>query len=529
MGGSNNRFRGRRVVAVLGAVTLSLLGAVGGASSASAAAGTIDFDAEGSILIHKHEHGASGQGKPSGGTLDSPGVAGVRFTAYEITSLPLDDSASWVTLRTLAVPADACDGTPSLAGQTVDTANGSTSSLTNGDGEASIGGLPVAAYLLCETTTPPTVIDKAQPFVVTIPYPNESGTASESWLYDVNVYPKNGVGSVSKTVIPQADLGLGATASFEVTTDIPTIASGANFTHYWVQDPMDSRLTPLSAPLSPVTSVTVGGVGVPTSSGYYTASVSAGNVVTLEFTSSGLAWLKSQGGKKLVTTFAATVDELGNGVFNNNAFFSAATRVGSVPSDPADPVDPSDPEYPGGSQTESVVTQNWGDLAVHKVDFGSRSTGLEGAVFEVYAAQNPYAATCNSTAYTGDPISVNSLDAFPTDENGLLHIEGLFVSDNKNDPGRGATQRCYVLKEIAAPAGFILPEDGTELRAVAVRTGVTNTATAYDDTITNTREDGLVLPMTGSNGIVALSVAGTALIATGLVLAFLARRRRQTA
>jgi fimbrial isopeptide formation D2 family protein/LPXTG-motif cell wall-anchored protein len=527
MGGSNNRFRGRRVVAVLGAVTLSLLGAVGGASSASAAAGNIDFDAKGSIIIHKHVHQDGEEGAPAGGNLDSPGVAGVRFTAYPLPWLPLNDSASWTALRTLSVPADACDGTPSLAGHDLDPSTGRLSSVTLASGRATIEELPVAAYLLCETTTPSTVIDKAQPFVVTIPYPNESGTASESWLYDVNVYPKNGVGSVSKTVVPQADLGLGATASFEVTTDIPTIASGANFTHYWVQDPMDSRLTPLSAPLSPVTSVTVGGTAVPI--GYYTASVSPGNVVTLEFTSSGLAWLKSQGGKKLVTTFAATVDELGNGVFNNNAFFSAATRVGSVPSDPADPVDPSDPEYPGGSQTESVVTQNWGDLAVHKVDFGSRSTGLEGAVFEVYAAQNPYAANCNSTAYTGDPISVNSLDAFPTDENGLLHIEGLFVSDNKNDPGRSATQRCYVLKEIAAPAGFILPEDGTELRAVAVRTGVTNTATAYDDTITNTREDGLVLPMTGSNGIVALSVAGTALIATGLVLAFLARRRRQTA
>nr|WP_300151338.1 SpaH/EbpB family LPXTG-anchored major pilin [Propionicimonas sp.] len=525
MGGSNNRSRSRRVVAVLGAVTLSLLSAVGAASSASAADGNIDFDAEGSIIIHKHVHQAGEQGTPGGGDLDSPGVAGVRFTAYEITSLPLDDSASWVTLRTLAIPADACEGTPSLAGQTVDTANGRPSSLTLSSGRATIENLPVAAYLLCETTTPSTVVDKAQPFVVTIPYSNESGTATENWLYDVNVYPKNGVGTVSKTVSLQTVLGLGATASFPVTTDIPTIADGANFTHYWVQDPMDSRLTPLTP--SPVTSVTVGGVDVP--SGYYTTSVSAGNVVTLEFTSTGLAWLSTQGGRRLVTTFAATVDELGNGVFNNSAFLSAATRVGSVPSDPADPVDPSDPSYPGGSQTESVVTQNWGDLAIHKVDAGSLNTGLEGAAFEVYAAQNPYAATCNSTAYTGDPISVSGFDVFTTDENGLLHIGGLFVSDNQNSPGLSATQRCYVLREIAAPAGFILPEDGSEFRAVAVRTGVTDTAAAYDDTVRNYREAGLVLPMTGSNGIVALSVAGAALIATGLVLAFLARRRRQTA
>lgn len=516
MGGSNKRFRGRRVAAVLGAITLGLVGAVGAAAPATADSGNIDFTERGSIIIHKHAHQSGQTGSPAGGNLTSPGVENVGFTAYPITSLPLNDADSWITLRTFTstgtgVPVDACTG-PTLGGESFGAPV--VSGLTDSNGRVDMTNLPVAAYLLCETTTPSSVVDKAQPFVVTIPY-----SYNESWLYNVNVYPKNGVATVSKSLDPQTELGLGATASFPVTTDIPAIAGNANFTHYWVQDPMDSRLTNAT-----VTSVTVDGVAVDTSY-YLTPTTNSSNLVTLEFTPAGLAWLKGQGGKKLVTTFTGTVSSVGSGAISNSAFFSADTAVGAVPSDPIDPIDPSNPAYPGVESAD--VTQNWGDLAVQKVDAGATGTGVEGAVFEVYAAADPYAATCNSTATTGNAISVNTLSVFPSGTNGLVHIPGLFVSDDVNDPGNGATQRCYVLKEIVAPAGFILPAD--PFRAVTVKTGVTDTAVAYDATILNTREVGVVLPMTGSNGIVALSVAGTVLIATGLTLAFLARRRRQTA
>ncbi len=513
MRGSNIRFRGRRVLVALGALTLGLAGAVGAAAPASADAGNIDFDKLGSIIIHKHVHQSGQTGSADGGDLTSPAVENVGFTAYPISSLPLDDADSWTTLSTLSVPADACDGTPSLAGETLGT--GVDSPLTNAQGRATIADLPVAAYLVCETTTPSTVVDKAQPFVVTIPY-----SFNESWLYDVNVYPKNGIATVTKTVAEQTALGLGATASFPVTTDIATIADNANFTHYWVQDPMDARLSGAT-----VLSVTVDGTAVDGS--YYNVSTNASNLVTLEFTSAGLAWLKSQGGMQVVTTFTGTVATLGDGVMTNTASFSAATAVGAVPGTPDSPVDPSDPAYPG-TQSGSV-TQNWGDVAVHKVDAGSTSTGLAGAVFEVFAAADPYADDCTSTTTAGSAISVNGATQFTSDANGLLEVAGLFVSDSEN-PTIDADHRCYVLREVAAPAGFITPQDAAALTAVSVTTGATDTGVAYDATVTNTREQGLTLPMTGSSGTIALTVAGVALVAAGLVLALLARKRsRRTA
>jgi fimbrial isopeptide formation D2 family protein/LPXTG-motif cell wall-anchored protein len=512
MRGNNNRFRGRRVLAVLGAVSLGLVGAVAAAAPASADSGNIDFAKLGSIIIHKHVHQSGQTGSAAGGNLTSPGVENVRFTAYPIASLPLTDAASWTTLRTLTAPPTACD-TPSLAGQTL--GSGVVSPLTDSNGRATISSLPVAAYLLCETTTPSTVVDKAQPFIVTIPY-----SYNESWLYNVNVYPKNGVATVSKSVSQQTSLGLGATASFPVTTDIPTIADNANFTHYWVQDPMDARLTGAT-----VATVTVDGTAVPST--YYSVATNGSNLVTLQFTNAGLTWLKSQGGKSVVTTFTGTVSSVGSGVINNTASFSAATRVGSVPTTPDTPVDPGNPNYPGSHS--GAVTQRWGDLAVQKVDVGSPSTGLAGAVFEVYAAAAPYADTCTSTTITGSAISVNGATQFTSGSNGLLAIAGLFVSDSKNATV-DADHRCYVLKEVAAPAGFITPQDAAALTAVSVKAGLTDTGVAYDTTITNTREQGVVLPMTGSSGIVVLSVAGLALIAAGAVLALLARKRsRQTA
>ena len=525
MGGSINRFRGRRLAAVLGAVTLSLAGVAGTATTASAADdyGNIKPDKQGSILIHKHAYQSTTTvtATPDGTTnIPSAAVSGVTFTAYKITAIDLTVAAGWTATTTAALTvATACDSLPTAPSGTT-----SAGSATTGiDGQASISSLAIGAYIVCETAAPATVVDKAQPFIVTIPfsYKRATGTA-ESWLYDVDVYPKNGVANITKTVNAPTALGLGAIATYPVTTDIPTTANltastpNEVFTHYWVKDPMDARLIGVA-----VASVTVD--GSPVTSSYYTVTP-VGNVLTVRFTTDGLDWLKGKGGKQLVTTFTGTVASLGTGatagIFTNTASFSAATEPGTAAGTPDD----------AGATSASIsatATQNWGDLVIHKVDAGDSTTGLVGAVFEVYNSSDPNLATCSSITPAGDAISVNGAATFTTGTNGLVTIPGLFVSDSTNAPTSG-TQRCYVLKEITPPVGFILPVV-TPFTAVTVKTGATATTNGYNPAITNTRIQGVVLPMTGSNGIVVRSVAGLALIAAGLVLAFLARRRTQTA
>lgn len=525
--------RGHRALVAAAAVGLGLVSVLGTGGTAIAAPGAssvpsygnIDFTKTGSLIIHKHVNQTATDpvtGTPAGpDTLTTPGVAGVQFTAYPISSLDLSQQSSWTTLSTFTVPSDACTagagGTAALPGQTLGT--GIAAPLTDADGLATASNLPVAAYLVCETQSPSTVVDKAQPFVVTIPFPDTTANqgTTQGWLYDVNVYPKNGVANIKKTVTGQTDLGLGSTASFPVTTDIPAIAPNASFDHYWVTDPVDSRLANVA-----VASVTVDGAAVDPS--YYT-SVVTGNYATVSFTNAGLSWLKTQPNKQVVTTFTGTVTGLGaDGVINNTAYLDISTNVSPTP--PTNPLTPptEPPTTPPGTPSNQVTT-NWGDVKLDKVDSGDSTTGLKGATFQVFAAQNPYAADCSTAQATGSPIAVSGSSTFTSDDSGLVSIAGLFVSDSENAP-QNAAQRCYVVQEIQAPAGYVTPQGNASYTPVAVRIGSLASGT-YSATIKNEKELVPGLPLTGGQGTVLASILGGLLIAGGAGGAAISRRRKQ--
>ena len=528
----------RRVVATLGALTLGLI-SVGGAAAPAMAAdpvfGDINQGATGSIVVHKGvQQGGTAQGTPSG-TAPSGfvGLAGVQFTAYKIDSVDLTKTTDWVTLNGWATtpPTSIADGTacnalpPTVTGATVSSA-GTTSGTTPSSGLATIAGLSVGAYVVCETQSPNTVVDKAQPFIVAVPYPD---TTTGGWLYNPHVYPKNGIATMTKSVTAQAatSLGLGSAASFPVTTTVPLIASGAQFTHFWIQDPLDPGLTGGAA------TVTASGL----TTGMYTvepASVANGNTVTVIFNNGGLQWLKSHAGATITTTFTGTVSAVG--AIKNKAYLDSATAVlGAAPTptapdtapghdNPGNPNNPANPTNTNSPRTPSnEVATNWGAVKIFKVDSSTPATGLTGAVFEVYDALTPYPATASACTIdtNGNAISAGGSASFASTA-GVVTIPGLFVSDSvSNDSGF----RCYVLKEITAPLGYVRPANAyTAVAATTVAPG-----TGFNATIPNTQINGVVLPMTGSNGIVALTMAGLALIAAGLLLAILARRRKQTA
>lgn len=524
--------RRRRGLVMVGALALGLASALGTARPASAAPstpsfGNIDFTKTGSIIFHKHqEPAASTPASPDGSNdanITTPGVANVVFTAYPISSLNLQQQASWTTLSTLSVPSDACTsgtgGTPSLSGQTLGT--GLPAPATDSAGASTLGSLPLAAYLVCETSSPSTVVDKAQPFVVTVPFPDtaSNGGTTNGWLYDVNVYPKNGVATITKSITSQTTLGLGATASFPVTTDIPAIASNASFDHYNVTDPLDSRLTNPA-----VASVTVGGTAVDSS--YYTTSV-ANNYAWVSFTQAGLTWLKTQGGKQLVTTFTGTVSSLGNGVINNTAYLDISTDV--QPNPPTNPPTPptTPPTTPPGTPSNKV-NQNWGEVKINKVDAGNGTTGLQGATFQVYAAAAPNATTCSNAIASGaTPITVNGSTTFTSNASGTVDIAGLFVSDDVNAP-INATQRCYVVQETQAPAGYVTPTGSAALTAVTVVAGAATTVGAGNyPTVSNSKEIVPGLPLTGGQGTMLASILGGLLIAGGAGGAAVSRKRRK--
>lgn len=489
----------KRALAALAVSAIALLGAVGASTPAFAAPelGGIDPNASGSIIVHKHEHqtGTTPVTKNPDGSGDeilTPGIKDVTFTAYPLlkggAAIDLNDPAAWDQLADLTAGADCT----APSGYELGTAL--APAVTGDDGTATIP-TDVGVYVVCETDAPAQVVDRAAPFIVTVPYPFEG-----TWLTDVHVYPKNGVTSVSKTINAQQGLGLGSTVEFPVTVKVPALAAGRTFSSFDIADTLDSRLTPSPAANGVgvgIKSITVDGTPVTAANFGIAAS---GQTVTLSFTpAAGLDYLRSLAGKEIVVTFQATVTKLGDGVIENTAFDSVNNK----------------------KYTTNKVTTNWGDVVVKKVDAKSNAT-LAGAKFEVYAAADPYAADCTNATATGSALQVDGESEFTTQSNGQVTIPGLFVSDSENDT-KNAAQRCYVLKETAAPAGYVTPTGAAALFPVAVKTGAT---AGVDVTVENVQQKVPGLPLTGSAGALMLSVAGGALLIAAVGTGLIVSRRR---
>ncbi|WP_136313084.1 SpaH/EbpB family LPXTG-anchored major pilin [Actinomyces procaprae] len=515
---------GSRAAAALGMMALAATGLGLAATAQAADLANIDTGATGSILIHKHEAGSqSANGTPDGKTTTGGDpVEGVVFTAYRITNLDLTVQAAWDGLADVAVPADACGSdnrSPQLGSYTFDT--GTASTPTDASGETSINPLPVAAYLVCETSAPSTVKTAAAPFLVTIPFPNNAAntaSADGSWLYDVNVYPKNVVVEAPTKGVNVTANGLNTDdqVSFPVAAKVPSIADTDSFKYFVISDPLDSSLSDGN-----VASVKLNGSDVDAS--YYT--VTTGQTVSVGFNRAGLAYLKTQPNAQIEVVFTAKTGTVpSGGIIENTATLYVDTTPGDTPDEP--PVTP--PDEPG-TPTNKVVT-SWGDARVSKVD-ADNSKALQGATFQVYNAADPYATSCDNAVKVGDPIAVNGATEFASDGDGLVFIAGLFVdqkagaaTDESVAPEH--TQRCYVLVETAAPAGYVLPSDADT--PLTVTAGVT-AAADYDLSVPNTKQNVPQLPLTGANGALLMMLLGVAFVLIGVGRAFVSRSKKPAA
>ena len=534
---------GRRAAATAGVLTLAVLGLAPMAQAEDANYGDIKTNALGSLTIHKHLNGG---GEPIGFPDGSPvagraervrpeapppanpvkgaPVSGVQFTAYEINEIDLKTSEGWTKVNALtntgAIPDNACatPAQPTLPNYTFGSSR--ISGDTNGSGEAKIESLPVKAYLVCETKTPGDIVQKAKPFVVTIPYPNTVANGDGTWLYDVHVYPKNEKIEVAKTIEDQRNNGyvVGSKVRFPVSSTLPKLDDNSYYKYYQFKDTLDNRLTNVTA-----TGVTLGGSRLDEGTDYTLGT--DGQTVTVTFNQNGLSKLKGNPGQKLQAVFEGVVSEIGNGSINNTAQLISDTTYADQPPAPETP--PTNPDNP---PTTEQVTSKWGDLTIKKVDGRAiDKAGLKGAEFQIYKAKDAYADTC-STEADGQPLTINGENTFTTGEGGTINFKALFVSDSVQDAGRDnqvdAPHRCYVLVETKAPAGYVLPADAS--RAITVQAGAGATQQVVIDNVKQTVPG---LPLTGANGMLILTASGAALlmIAVGSVLVARYRERKRNA
>ncbi|MGH1547823.1 SpaH/EbpB family LPXTG-anchored major pilin [Leifsonia poae] len=509
------------------ALSLGALGAFAGGAAAMAA--PIDTNQQGTIIVHKYANPGNGDQQPDGkGTEPNTApIAGVVFEYCTIAGIDLlnGDNSGWDAINNIT----AAEKTASAAQNVSTLANYQLTGCTElpatlQDGTASSGALPLGAYFVREVSGPSNIVAPAAPFIVTLPTPKNHKVSDGEWQYDVNVYPKNTIASgPQKNVVDQPANGaaLGAPVTYQVTQLIPALATGETYNKLVLTDDLDARLTPsTSVPVTVKAGTTTFVDGTD-----YTAAW-AGNKLTVTFTPAGLA--KLQSGQNVVFEFQATVKDLGaDGEIDNKAFVNLNDFE----------LTPGTPNGPDGSPTGTVTTR-WGDLTFKKVSDANPAQGLGGAVFHIHMGMTDVVGECTADltglAVVNDPATGNPLEV-TSDASGTLFVPGLWVGDtektvaadgtvsNTTVTGHDLQQRCYVLEEIKAPSGFVLPNSTAALTPVMVKTGANGSTPLVE--IKNVQQGAPELPFTGSSAQLALTIGGIALIVVALGGVLLVRFR----
>ena len=558
---SKNNFN-RRGIAALAAGAMcgmALFGSAGAAFAQEASPIAVDGDAATTLDINKYL-GSPIDGTSSDGTTletapDLPALSGVVFTAYEVVSYTDLDTGEIVPLDLTTN-----DGWAAIAGldqQTVTQGEindlafvhegvtyqlAERSSVTTEAGTATFTDLGVGFFLIQESdTTGAYTVDAednqvpvdgavlgSQPFFVTLPMTTPSGTgAGVTWMYDVDVYPKNQAAAIDKAVI---DLGTVAghedlnAAQYVITSGIAPAGDGP-LDMYVVGDSLD--------PLVTFTGATVAVGETALEAGVHYDLVEEGQDVRIVFTQDGLDVLEEDRGGEVTTTLDVTfaADEDGETVIPNDAWFIPGAgwyemTVGQDAPDPGtDPGDPgewpgADPENPYEPPTSNEVESLYGQLNVTKVN-GVDQTVLENAVFTLsFGTDSDGNGFCEAEAI-GDTIAAG----LTTDADGQFSYNGLQASFFQDGAPTDVAQG-YCLTETAAPDGFnLLPEsiyfeiDHTG-EAGAWVVGPTDLTVA--NAPINLDND---LPLTGGQG--AAMLGGLGILALGGAGGYLAYRSRQ--
>ncbi|MDF2555323.1 MAG: hypothetical protein K0R60_1218 [Microbacterium sp.] len=479
----------KRVTAAIGALALGILGAVVVTAPASATTpngiGEITGQS-GSLTIHKYERTADSPLDPGTGEkipgFTGIGLDGVEFTIQKVNTPALTTTAGWDAVEAIADAADPIAAATTAGLTTVTT-------VTTANGGVATANLPYALYLVTETKSPSTVTDKAEPFLVTIPFPTGPDAENPNeWIYDVHVYPKNAVTDLQKTVVAPtaAELAYGDLVRWQIVADVPVLADGEELAQFVVRDQVDpaqlafvtdAQATAFGVAPTAVTATTGADAPVALVAADYSIAPVGANELAVTFTEAGLTKLAgAQGGKVTFTVLTQVKAIPANGVIENDAI--------SIVND---------------SELTTSTTTTAGQLRVLK--YAKTDTNpevpLKGAKFKLFLDE---AGT--------KPVMVAGASEWTTADGGLLTIPAL-------RPGT------YWLVETAAPAGYVL--DGAA-RQVQVAAGQATT-TVNIVKVENEQVPAWELPLTGGDGALWFGVGGAALVAISVGAAALIARR----
>jgi fimbrial isopeptide formation D2 family protein/LPXTG-motif cell wall-anchored protein len=524
----------------LWAVAATAAALVGGlAAVPAAAAPTIDIDpaATGSIVVHKFEQPQlaqlEGNGLPTQlDTTDWIPLGDVRFTATRVPGIDLTTDAGWASATDLTV-AGAAAAVNGLAPDADETTANAGADL----GQATLDDLPLGLYYVAEHLTSAQLasgLTPSAPFLVTVPLTDP--IATDTWLYDVHVYPKNNADAITKSVRDEDTIGIldpaNANENRVVWTIDASIPEGGQSDAYRIVDDLDARLDYVAGDTTVALTGLAGSASQLVAADYTVAAteettligsadVVAGHTrVTVTLTPSGLAkiWAAKQANNdaQVQLALATTSNAIGDGVIPNNAvLFPNQYQIDN---------------NPGGIPSNEVETR-LGSIEIVKTDMDDTLL-LPGAEFAVFLdeAEAREGDLADAIDIPGRPAGTKVVT---TDAQGEAVIPGLRLSNFVNGARVDATDadyRLYYLVEITAPvfAGQQYELLADPIVVDLVDAGATAGPFVYEAEVRNAPHNaGFALPLTGGTGATIFVLVGLGAVLVGALL--LVRRRATSA
>lgn len=500
----------------------------------------IDATKTGSLTIHKRLGAQAGEGTgnaltPAPGTpLPGAPLKDVEFTVQKVQA-DLTTETGFAEASKLTPDTAVAD--PDSAAQVI---------TTDANGDAALTGLRLGVYLVTEKKPAvgkvgEKVLIPAKPFLVFLPMTNPENRTE--WNYDVHVYPKNTNVTIEKKV---EDAGKHSGDKLKWTLDATVPAPLAEF----VEAPPEGEGAPEGEAPAPTTQrqvkpltqyeivdqlptnrvdVTDPDVNVTLPQGMvkgtdYQVTFGPGadadhTELKVTFLAPGLKKLAEEYGKyDNPTIVRLTIDGLikpteltGDGItINKEATVTANNSDG-----------------PAAVALSNTVETRHRPVVISKQDEATKA-GLAGAEFDLYVCKDANTLGEKVTLHNG-PTPRGPL---VTDANGKLKLDALHVTDLV-DNNAVATPKNYCLVETKAPEGyelltkpvmFALPSATAGTPAGGATegeptegesSGTTATTFVLELTVANIKSTSPNLPLTGGPGIIALVLAGLALIGGG--------------
>ncbi|WP_175985192.1 SpaH/EbpB family LPXTG-anchored major pilin [Microbacterium tenebrionis] len=509
----------KRVTTALGAIALGAIVTLAGAVPANAV--DITNSTPVSLTIHKHEKTATngtttGTGKEANASVAGAGIDGVSFSVQRVGSIDLTTDAGWKAAATIRAKVAAGESaTQAVSGYTLGTAITGTTATVNGEkGYLKFdqsNGLTKSMYLVTEVSAPSNVTTKADPFLVTLP---QADTASDNWIYDVHVYPKNGVSSLTKTVVAPtaAETAAGRDlVRWNINTTVPylpTTSQATAMTSFVVSDTIDPAnlafvtTPPAGVAASTATLVNAAGTSVALTVGAantndVTIAASGATQLKATFNASGLTKLQAnQGGTVTFSVLTRVINVPANGQIAN----TAGTSINGVTNGAFD-----------GVQTGPVIsaTTPFANLTIFSYAKGTSTTPLGGAVYVLQdASGNPVIVNGSAVTGTADPAT------------GQVTFKNVPAGD-------------YKVAVTTSVPGYTV--DGASERSVTVVAGtqvIPSDPKAAGNNyvpVPFTQVPAWALPLTGGDGGLWFGIGGAALIAMAIGAAVIIGGRRRPA